>query len=245
MKYSLQLHRFLLIVGNARSGSTILGAALDAHPEVVIANESKESANFWRGVDGRAICEGILANAEDQAVSGRMSSGYKYQIGLAPSTKATIRVLGDKIWNPATLLLHGNHGLIRSLEERMGAPIVVINSVRNIFDTVTTMHRRSGATIVDRLRWFAAHCEAIAAIVERLPPDRFMHIHHENLVLHPEEEIKKCCRLLDLDYEVNHVTEVKKLLFKRPNMARNQVSWTANEISEAECIIDRFPWLSR
>jgi len=245
MKHSLQLERFLLIVGNARSGSTILGAVLDAHPEVVVGNETKESASFWRGLDGEAIRHGILANAEEQAVAGRMSSGYKYQLGAAPSAKTNIRVLGDKIWNPATLLLHGNHGLIPSLEERVGAPIVVISAVRDIFDTVTTMHRRSGASIADRLRWFAAHCEAVAAIGERLPPDRFMHVHHEDLVLQPEDEIRKCCRLLGIDYEEGHVAEVKKLLFKQPNRTRYQVSWSAQEISAAKSIIDRFPWLSR
>lgn len=34
---------FVLIVGNARSGSTLLGAVLDGHPEAVVANESYSS----------------------------------------------------------------------------------------------------------------------------------------------------------------------------------------------------------
>lgn len=245
MKYSLQLERFLLIIGNARSGSTILGAVLDAHPEVVVANETQESANFWRGLDGESIRHGILANAEEQAVAGRISSGYKYQVGAAPSAKANIRVLGDKIWNPATLLLHGDHGLIPSLEKRVGAPIVVISAVRDIFDTVTTMHRRSGAPITDRLRWFAAHCEAVAAIGERLPPNQFMHVHHEDLVLQPEDEIEKCCRLLGVYYEASHAVEVKKVLFKRPKRPRDHVLWSPCDIDEARAIIHHFPWLSR
>jgi hypothetical protein len=44
----------LLILGNARSGSTILGAVLDAHPNMVVANEKLESFHPWYGLfDGR------------------------------------------------------------------------------------------------------------------------------------------------------------------------------------------------
>ena len=33
------LRCFVLIVGNARSGSTLLGAALDGHPRAIVDNE--------------------------------------------------------------------------------------------------------------------------------------------------------------------------------------------------------------
>lgn len=42
------LTSFLLIVGNARSGSTLLGAAIDAHPSAVISNESTGSWELWK-----------------------------------------------------------------------------------------------------------------------------------------------------------------------------------------------------
>ena len=44
------LRCFVLIVGNARSGSTLLGAALDGHPRAIVANEMGESMTLWRGL---------------------------------------------------------------------------------------------------------------------------------------------------------------------------------------------------
>lgn len=240
-----QLQKFLLIIGNARSGSTILGAALDAHPEIVVANETKDSASFWRDLDGAAIFDGIMANAEHQAATGRLSSGYEYQMGLAPSSKHRITVIGDKIWNPSTLLLHGDYELIPSLETKLGVPIVVIHAVRNLFDTVTTMHRRSGAPISDRLRWFSAHCEAVAAIKERLPSSRFLDLYHEDLLLQPEQELTKCCRFLGVPVDAQHIERVRKTLFKEPHATRNHAHWSESEVGAARAVMERFQWLQR
>jgi hypothetical protein len=56
----IQIENFLLIIGNARSGSTILGAVLDAHPNMVVANETIESCHLWRGLDGGKILAGVF-----------------------------------------------------------------------------------------------------------------------------------------------------------------------------------------
>jgi len=119
---------FVLIVGNPRSGSTLLGAAIDAHPLAVVANETEGSVNLWRTLPGPEILRTIYERARANAATGRLSEGYRYQIGPAPDVKPDIRLVGDKTWNPTILTLHGNPGLLPSLEERLcgflGLPVV-------------------------------------------------------------------------------------------------------------------------
>lgn len=129
----IQIEKFLLIIGNARSGSTILGAVLDAHPNIVVANETIESGHLWRGLDGEKILAGIFQNAEQQALESTRSAVCGQKSAWPPSKKQDIRVMGDKIWNPATLFLHGKYNLIPSLEERVVAPVALIHACRNPF----------------------------------------------------------------------------------------------------------------
>ena len=239
------LHGMVLVVGNARSGSTLLGAVLDGHPNVVVANETTASATFWRGFDRERILAEILDNSEANAAIDRPSEGYAYQVGLPPSQKTDLRVVGDKIWNPATLLLHGDHGLIPSLEERLGVPVLIIHAMRNPFDTISTMHRRSGASVANRTRWYFMHCEAAVAIGERVASDRFLACHHEDLLAAPGPEIDRLCRFLGVPADAGHIDAVADKLFSTPRSTRHSVTWQPAEIAAVHAGIARFPCLAR
>lgn len=239
------LRAYLLIVGNARSGSTLVGAILDGHPRMVVANESSASARFWHGLDRDAILEDLLGNAERNAAMGRPSEGYTYQVGPPPSRKTDIRIAGDKVFNPATLLLHGDHRLIPSLEERLGVPVLVIYAVRNPFDTIATMHLRSGAPIADRVRWYFMHCEAAEAIRDRLPAGRFIESHHDDLLATPEGELERLGGFLGVPGDPGHVGSVKTMLFAAPRRTRSQVEWNRTDVAAVRAGIGRFSCLSR
>lgn len=235
--------KFLLIVGNSRSGSTILGAVLDAHPQMVVANETIESTHLWRGLDGDRILEGIFQNAEQQAFDATRAQVSGQKSKWTPSTKRAIRVVGDKVWNPATLLLHGKHDLIPSLEERVGAPVVVIHACRNPFDAISTMHLKSGAPISDRIRWYSMHCEAVAALCERLPPDRLLHVQHENLIQSTVASLEDCCRFLDVPCSQEYLDRCEPMLFESPRETRHQVSWSPEDFRRVKALIQSFSWL--
>jgi hypothetical protein len=42
----LRPSRFALVVGNARSGTTIVGSIIDCHPNMLCANETRASARY-------------------------------------------------------------------------------------------------------------------------------------------------------------------------------------------------------
>jgi hypothetical protein len=241
----IKTQKFLLIIGNARSGSTILGAVLDAHPNMVVANETIESGHLWRGLDGGKILAGIFQNAEQQALESTRSAVCGQKSAWPPSKKQDIRVVGDKIWNPATLFLHGKYNLIPSLEERVVAPVALIHACRNPFDAISSMHLKSGAPVGDRIRWYSVHCEAVAAISERMPGNRFLHVHHEELIQRPSVVLANCCRFLDVPFSDAYLERCKPLLLGVPRQTRRQVEWTALEIDRVRELMDSFHWLER
>jgi len=238
-----KLETFCLIIGNARSGSTILGSAIDAHPNAIIANETKASNDFWRGLNKETILQEVVDNATQNHKNSRPSEDYKYQIGEAPTTKKMVRVYGDKIWNPATLLLHGDYSLIPRLSNTLRANIFLIASIRNPFDTVATMHKRSHAPIADRIRWYFMHCDAICAIEARSPKASFMLCHHEMLIANPNEQLLRICEALNLSPDKKYLESISKFLFKSPSKSSNQIDWAAKDIEHILIRMEDFSFL--
>lgn len=234
---------FVLIVGNARSGSTLLGAVLDGHPQALVANESSSSFSLWRNLTKPDILRDLYDNANQMAACDRLSAGYRYQIGGHPASKDRILIIGDKAWNPALLLLHGNPGLLQSLEERLVMPVKLVHAVRNPFDVIATMHLRSGAPIADRIRWYFMHCEAAAALAHRLPPERFLESHHAALLAAPDEELGRLVDFVGLDRDGAHLEAVQHKLFSRPRRTAGEVAWKADEIAEVVRRMGEFTFL--
>jgi hypothetical protein len=238
------LQSFVLIVGNARTGSSLLGAIIDAHPLAVVANESAASANFWRDLDRGTILAEIVENSRRNAAAGRPSGGYHYRIDAVDAT-SDLLVVGDKVWNPATLLLHGDHGLILRLAAVLEVPVRIIHAIRDPLDTIATMHARSGAPLPDRIRWYFMHCDAAQAIRNRMPPDAFLDAHHEDLLADPDAEIARLCRFLGLPLDVRHLAGVKRLLFAEPHRTRSNVDWNSADRAEIAARSQTFDFLAR
>ncbi|MFP4351620.1 MAG: hypothetical protein ACLFRP_00430 [Puniceicoccaceae bacterium] len=223
------LEKFLLILGNARSGSTLLGALLDAHPEAVVGHETLASQEFWRNRDRRSILEEIGANSERHREAGKEWEGYRYGIRGFGRT-GMIRVAGDKIWNPATLLLHGDHGLWPRMEETMGVPLRALHVLRDPFDVVATMSVRSRAPLADRIRWYFMHCDAVAALSDRLEEPAFRTVRLEELIARPGEGLASLCGWLGLEPGRDYVDACRERIFARPKRTRADVAWDTGDV---------------
>lgn len=236
MRSFSKLKCFVLIVGNARSGSTLLGSILDAHPNAIVANETSASANFWRGLNRHDILDEIYFNSIKNRISGRMSEGYEYSIQQKVFDESDIFVMGDKVWNPATLLLHGKYALLGSLEELVEAPIKIIHPIRNPFDVISTMHMRSKAPIPDRILWYFMHCDAVWAIRDHCQKATFMDVYHEKLILSPDQIISDICDFVGVQSKVDHIESCKSLLFNEPKQTRFNNTW---DKKDKEDIVNR------
>ena len=240
-----RLTSFVLVVGNARSGSTLLGSILDAHPHVIVANETAASGNFWRGLDRAAILEEIVANSRRNQESGRVSEGYRYLINPQAKNEADIRVMGDKVWNPATLLLHGDFALLNRLEGLLGTPVRIIHAIRNPFDVIATMHGRSGAPVRDRMLWYFMHCDAVLAIRAKWDASRYLDFHHESLFEEPDRVIAGFCEFIGVVMYAYHLAACRALLFEQPRQTRFKLNWEAGMVREIVERIKAYDYLGR
>lgn len=239
----LRLERFCLILGNARSGSTLLGALLDRHPQAACANESAASARFWAGYDRSSLIQELLLNAARQRSAGRTSAGYRYGIDGADKPPQQVRLLADKCWNPALLLLHGKPSLIPHLAQLLDLPVILIHSLRNPYDSIATMHRRSGASLLDRARWYFTHCDAAMALHAR-HPEHWLDLHHETLLADPQQTLSRLITHCGLDAPADYLAACRGLLNPSPAARAAELNWDQATLAFIAQRMPEYPFLA-
>lgn len=224
----------------------MIGAILDAHPRAKIANETAASTIFWRDLSGEAILREISQNADKQRQRGRLSEGYDYSIErLSPQAESDVAIAGDKVWNPATLLLHGDARLLDRLESEVGVPVKIIHAIRNPFDVIATMHARSSASLADRARWYFMFSDAVAALHARVDPSRIIDCRHEELLADPAKEIEQLTAFLELDCPRSYVDAAARRMFREPKTTRTKFKWDAGLEQWIRQRMLEFPFLRR
>jgi hypothetical protein len=240
-----QATTFCLVIGSPRSGSTLLGAVIDSHSKAIMANETGASGRFWSGLTRDEILVEIAQRGSDRSGTEWAPEVHRYPVNRALPSKTDIIVVGDKIWNTATLMPHGKPSLIPSLQELMQARLCLVHSVRNPFDTITTAHRKSGASLKDRIRWCFMHYEAVAALHERLPSSMIIDVHHEDLLAEPEHQLNRLCAFLGLPVQDEQMLAVREFLFDSPRRPSADQDWPAADVDEVLQRIERLGFLHR
>ena len=143
------IERFVLFVGYHRSGSSFIGAILNSHPEIVIANEAfryapdlKNAASIGKGRIVRRILD------HDRLI--RESTSYKRMGGysLAVNTHwqgrySRLRIIGNKSSDESTVCLYHWPGTLDSLRRQMGVPISAFFTYRNPYDMIAAKYLRT------------------------------------------------------------------------------------------------------
>ena len=143
------IERFVLFVGYHRSGSSFIGAILNSHPEIVIANEAfryaqdlKNAASIGKGRIVRRILD------HDRLI--RESTSYERMGGysLAVNTHwqgrySRLRVIGNKSSDESTVCLYNRPSTLDSLRRQMGVPISAFFTYRNPYDMIAAKYLRT------------------------------------------------------------------------------------------------------
>src|SRR5213594_4458109 len=95
------LQTYCMFIGYPMSGHSLIGALLDAHPNIVIAHELDVLRHIEEGFNKRQIYDLLLENSQISAeagrVSGRKSNVYSYAVPNQWQGRfEKLRVIGDK-----------------------------------------------------------------------------------------------------------------------------------------------------
>ena len=157
---------FVQFAGFPRSGHSVVGSILDAHPQAVISHELDAMGLLRAGLPLPEILALVGANSAAFESHGRWWNGFRHAVpGGAGGASARPAVMGDKKGDWALRHHMADPALLGALERALGGRRAVwIAVLRNPWDNVATLSLRRGRHY-DRLRIEAASREEFAARV--------------------------------------------------------------------------------
>ncbi|UUY05677.1 sulfotransferase [Svornostia abyssi] len=216
---------FTAFIGWPRSGHTLVGALLDAHPDAVIAQELDALHLVAQGLTRDELLGLVLLRDQEFGELGRRWMGRDYRVPGGVYDTAAPLVLGDKKGGRSTRLLARDPTLLGRLEETLGLPVRLIHVVRHPVDVITSIARRK-PPLDDAIEKFFAAARGNDAILARLPPEHVHVVRFEDVVADPRRHIAALCEYLGLEVREDHLAACRELVLPEPPRERDTVPWS-------------------
>jgi hypothetical protein len=239
------LEAFVCFLGYPRSGHTLVGSLLDAHPEVLVAHEL-DVLRFVRPWIPRTALLGLLARSEARfARRGFEWQGYDYRVpGQWQGRVSRLRVAGDKRGRATTERLHHDPALLDRLRRKLGVPVRFVHVVRNPYDNITTMARRAHGDLALAARRYFELCDGVAAVRARLAPGEILDVRHEDVVADPRGALARLCAFVGVEPDDAYLEACASVVFPSPRRSRHDGPWTPALVSEVAERAAAYPFLA-
>jgi len=263
------IERYLLFIGDDRSGSSILGHLLDVHPEMAVSHQkfilrylSAKGGVYKRG----RMMRHILASKE------RFTHQY-FPLKVRDQwlgRYSQLRVIGDKSSRGSTIMLYERPSLLDRLRSTMGVPLRVLCTCRNPYDMVAAKHLRylQNVNLMPKLRylsdynpadsekhglapllggyyaldWLLDGADKLTKVLSMFSEDEIFLVRHEDFIASPKDKLRDICTFLGVECAEDYLDSCVAVVYPSPHKTRFKVRWTAEEIERVAAAIEKYPW---
>jgi len=241
-----EVEAFCLFVGYPRSGHSLVGSLLDAHPDAAIAHELHILRYLRYGFRREHLLSLVLENSERAAATGREQTGYRYGVpGQWQGRVRRFRIAGDKRGGTAIRKIARSPGRLAKLERILRVPLRYVHVVRNPFDSIARMALASPHRTLEEL---TAHyfrmAAGVAELWRRVGDTARVEIQHELLIARPESELKRVCESLGLTAEPAYLAACARVVWPKPQRTRARIDWPQPLRASIRRSLTRYPFFS-
>jgi hypothetical protein len=225
------LRGYVMFVGHPRSGHSLVGALLDAHPDVVVAHELDALGYLDAGYRRSQLLSLLVDQSTHDAAAGRTEGRYAYAVpGQWQGRWRSIEIIGDKKGAQSTRRLAADPGLLDRLEAEVGVPVTVVQVVRNPYDNIATIWRRDKRPLDEHIDAYFALWETTEAVRDRMAPGRFVPVRHEDVVSDPRAALTALCAALAVEPPPGYVDACAGIVFPAPHRTVDDAPWTPAQL---------------
>ena len=240
-----KLEAIILFIGYSRSGHSLVGSLLDAHPEILVSHELHLMKHLLSGTSTDKLAESMVINSAIFNQNGREYTGYDYSInGQYQGNVKTLKILGDKKGN-GTIRLIRKYPETFSLLNKFNLPIKFIHVIRNPYDNISTRAKRNNTSLHFAAKGYFANMEVISRIAQNTTFE-IQHVFLEDLIYKPEATLNYLIMSLNLEKPTeNYIKACKERLFSEPKETRFDYFWHPSLVNFVAEKIKRYEFLER
>jgi hypothetical protein len=236
---------YCMFIGYPRSGHTLIGSLLDAHPNVILADELDALKFVQAGFNERQVFYLSLRNSRRSAAIGRARTGYLYRVPSQWQGRFdNLRMIGDKMGGYTALRLHHHPTLLDLVRTKFSVEIKFVHVMRNPYDVISTMSLRDSRPLHRSIDEFFSLCDAVAHVKRKVAAADIYDLRHEDFISRPRTVLKRLCDFFNLSHDDAYLTASANIVFKSPHRSRYDVHWNRRLISIVQRKLERFAFLA-
>jgi len=240
------LEMYVEFIGYPRSGHSLIAALLDAHPNMIWANELGALLYVHAGFSRHQILNLILRNSVASARSARAWEGYNFPVPQQWQGRSSqIHVVGDKQSEGTTLRLQARPFLLERLRQTMKVPVKFIHVIRHPLDNITTMFQRAPQPqcLMQVVNYYFQLCQDVRAIRAQVNEDDWLDIHHEAFVAAPSAWLVRLAHWMGQSAPADWVADCAAIVRRAPHCTRDQANWSDALRAQVAMRAAEFAWL--
>lgn len=244
----VDVRTFCLFIGHMKSGTSVIGSLVDAHPDAVVSDEADalrfvEEAGFSRLQLFHMLDRAARTEARRGRVTARRLGGYSLAVPQGHQGRSEHPlVVGDGRAGPTTRRLDEDPAVLDRFRELLGdVALRVVWVVRNPFAPIGASIVRGGRSFEQAIDHYFSRCDALARVGPRLDDVEVLTIRYEDLVTDPRGELGALCAFLGLEADDAYLRRCAALVVPK---AERLVEWEEPWISQVESRMRAYDFLS-
>jgi len=253
-KYFANVKYFCFFIGYPRSGHSLLGALLDAHPRVTMGIEVDVMNLINSGYTKNQIFYFILNNSKN--FTKKLSNtwtGYSYRVPNQHQGRVKyMEVIGDKKGGRSTIWLEEDFSLYHKLVSTIKCPVKVLHVIRNPFDNISTMIKRNlQNNEIPYKELFLNKIEAyfnkvkINSQIKKCGQINILDIYHEDFIADPVRTLERILLFLELNSSKDYLMDCSSIVFDNPHKSRFDLDWPDDLKKMVQSEINKYFFLKR
>jgi hypothetical protein len=252
-----KIQSFIMFIGFGRSGHSIIGQIINAHPNALVADEGKifdeiDSMNIEQVTKYLIKRDRAFAlrwyNKDSTIFKShplfRIFSEKKYKRnfffrGLSQGYACQPKVLGNSKAAYTSRVIANNPEVINTFESSLGVPVKFVNVIRNPFDMIASGLQRRNISFESLWPKFEAMTNTVSNVIKILNNHEVLQLRQENFLNDPDREIARLLKFAALSYDSMFITTIKNHLYTAPDKSRYRSLEVKRNRKKIEALISR------
>jgi len=231
-------------IGSPLSGSNLIMALLNAHPDIAIGHESGILPRLEQSADLNGVVPTLLesitrffrdGNANgtpDLTVPNQWQGRYRQ-----------LQVIGDDAAMTASLGFRKNPAQLEKLAGSTGLQLRFIHVYRNPFDNIATLGLGGVGSVDKATSLYLSTLEGVNAVCKSAGNDNVYDLCMESFIGNPRQYLQDLCRFLQVECDEQYLQDCLQIVFKDLPQSRKQIAWNTEQISRIQSTLGQYPML--